>query len=105
MRRKPSVRRRRSRKARKRNAYDKDFLRLSRIESVRDRGDHRRWRWLALPESIALDIDTFEPIRSDDWADYEGHFEFHPEDGRVWVIDHERRKDGQASSMGTSGAS
>jgi hypothetical protein len=102
VRRKPSIRRRRSRKTRKRNAYDKDFLRLSRLEAVRDRGDHRRWRWLTLPESIATDADTFEPMRSDDWADYEGHFEFHPEEGRVWVIDAEHKKGGQQTAPSPS---
>lgn len=102
MRRKPSVRRRRSRKARKRNAYDKDFLRLSRLEAVRDRGDHRRWRWLALPESIATDGDTFEPTRSDDWADYEGHFEFDMEFGRTWVVDAEHKKGGQVATSSPS---
>lgn len=83
--------RRRSRKRRRQKAYSSDFQRLLRLSAVRDRGDHRRWDWIADPSSIECARDTFEPVRNDGLAEYEGHFAFDFEHGRTWVVDSEKK--------------
>lgn len=91
MRRRATDLKRRSKKRRRQNAYGKYFLRLGRIEAVRDLGDHRRWSWQADPSSIAREPDTFEPTRNDGYAEYEGHFAFDLKEGRVWIVDSEKK--------------
>lgn len=86
------MRKHRSRKRRLFMTYHYDYLRLSRRDAVRDLGDHRRWTWTAFPERIEKESDTFSPTKSDDYADYVGHFEFDPAMGRVWVIDSQVKK-------------
>ena len=83
-----SERRHRSRKRRLFKAYHYDYLRLARLEAVRDLGDHRRFWWAAHPESIGQDP-PFEPTRQDDERLYEGHWQLDPERGRVWVVERE----------------
>ena len=82
-----STRKHRSKKRRLFKTYHYDYLRLARLDAVRDLGDHRRWGWITDPASIEHEPDTFSPTRDDDYAHYEGHFEFDPKHGRVWAID------------------
>ena len=92
-----SVRKHRSKKRRLQKTYHSDYLRLARRDTIRDLGDHRRWTWIAFPERIADEPDTFAPTTSDDYADYVGHFEFDPKFGRLWAIDSEVKKGGPSS--------
>jgi hypothetical protein len=58
---------------RQKHAFGRE-MRIARKDAVRDLGDHRRWRWIAVPESMAGD---WEPL-------YDGGvWEFHPEYGRL----------------------
>lgn len=82
-----SERRELSKKFRKRKAYAKLYERYARIDAVRDRGDHRRWSWIAFPESIGTEPDTFEPTVTDGDITYAGHWAFDPAYGRVFVVD------------------
>jgi len=88
-----SVRKHRSKKRRHFKAYAYDYLRLSRLDAVRDLGDHRRWTWIAFPERIGDEPDTFSPTTDDGYAEYKGHWEFSPKFGRCWKIDWEKTRE------------
>jgi hypothetical protein len=58
---------------REKHAFRRE-MREVRRDAIRERGDHRRWWWMAVPESMAGD---WEPV-------YEGGvWEFDPEHGRT----------------------